>query len=57
MSPRTGRPKVENAKTEKMSISLDGQTKRTLEEYSDKHSITKSETIRRGINLLASKDK
>ena len=57
MSPKTGRPKVNNAKTEKMSICLDGDTKRILEEYSSYKGITRSETIRRGIRLLADKEK
>lgn len=57
MSPRTGRPKVENAKTEKMSICLDAETKKILEDYSEKNGITRSETVRRGVRLLVDKEK
>lgn len=52
-----GRPRVENAKTEKMSICLDGETKRLIEEYSKTKGITRSETIRRGVRLLVDNKK
>ena len=52
MSPRTGRPKVENAKIEKMSICLDHTTKQKLENYCKQENVSRSEAIRRGINLL-----
>lgn len=57
MSPRTGRPKVENAKIEKMSICLDGKTKEKLEKYCEEENVSRSEAIRRGINLLSQKQK
>ena len=55
MSPRTGRPKVENSKTEKMSICLDTTTKQKLESYCKLEKVSRSEAIRRGINLLPEK--
>ena len=57
MSPRTGRPKIPNAKTEKLSICLDGETKKAIEAYSKKHGVTRSETIRRGVWELVAKEK
>lgn len=57
MSPRTGRPKVDNAKTEKISICLDGETKKMIEDYSVEKKITRSEVVRRGVRLLVRKEK
>ena len=45
MSPRTGRPKVENAKTEKMSICLNQTSKQKLEKQ-NKHFAHISLTIK-----------
>lgn len=52
MSPRTGRPKVENPKDIRYSVRLDEDTERKLQKYCDAHKITKGEAIRRGIHLL-----
>ena len=56
MSPRTGRPKVENTKTEKMSICLNQTSKQKLEEYCKRENVSRSEAIRRGIDLLTEKE-
>lgn len=52
MSPRTGRPKAENPKTIRYSVRLDEDTEQKLQEYCEKHRITKGEAIRQGIQLL-----
>ena len=52
MSPRTGRPKVDNPKTIKYSIRLDADTERALKKYCENNNITKGEAIRKGIQLL-----
>ena len=52
MTPRTGRPKVENPKDVRFSIRLDLETEQRLDEYCQKHGITKAEAIRQGIHLL-----
>lgn len=52
MSPRTGRPKVENPKTIRFSICLDAEIEKRLTKYCEEHEITKSVAIRRGIHLL-----
>lgn len=52
MSKKMGRPKAENPKSIRYSIRLDVETERKLEEYCDKHGITKGEAIRRGILLI-----
>ena len=52
MSPRTGRPKAENPKSVDLKIRFDQATNKRLLEYCEKHSITRTEAIRRGIHLL-----
>ena len=52
MSPRTGRPKVENPNNKRFSVCLDEQTLRLLEEYCTEHKITKGEAVRQGVHLL-----
>lgn len=57
MSPRTGRPKVENPKSVNYTIRLDMETEKHLQEYCAKHDITRGEAIRRGIHLLLEQKK
>ena len=52
MSPRTGRPKSENPKTVNYTIRLDVETEKKLQEYCEKHNISRGEAIRRGVGLL-----
>ncbi len=52
MSPRTGRPKLENPKHIRYSIRLDEKTETNLKKYSEMHGITKVEAIRQGIALI-----
>lgn len=56
MSPRTGRPKVENPKNINYSIRLDAKTEKRLQAYCDKHNISKGEAIRKGVYLLLEKE-
>lgn len=57
MSPRTGRPKVNNPKSNDVKVRLDDETIRQLNEYCIKHNITRAEAIRRGVHLLLAKQK
>ena len=57
MSPRTGRPKVENPKDVRFSIRLDGETEKQLDDYCERHNVTRAEAIRRGIHLLIGQKK
>ena len=57
LSPRTGRPKVDNPKTIRYSIRLDLETEEKLQAYSLENNITKGEAIRQGISLLLSQKK
>jgi conserved domain protein len=57
MSPRTGRPKTENPINIRTSVRLDAETDRKLNDYCEKHGITKGEAIRKGVHLLLAKEK
>ncbi|MBO5145025.1 MAG: CopG family transcriptional regulator [Lachnospiraceae bacterium] len=52
MSPRTGRPKVENPINIRTSVRLDKETDDKLNEYCLKNGMTKGEAIRKGVHLL-----
>ena len=52
MSPRTGRPKSENPKSNPIHVRLDNETKEILENYCNQENISKTEGIRRGIQKL-----
>lgn len=52
MSPRTGRPKVENPKTNDLKVRIDDDTMKKLDSYCLENNITRAEAIRRGIHLL-----
>ncbi len=52
MSPRTGRPKVDNPKDIDLKVRIDGDTNEQLLAYSKEHNITRAEAVRLGIHLL-----
>lgn len=52
MSPRTGRPKSINPKNVDTRIRMDIDTARKLEYCANKLATTKSDVIRRGIDLV-----
>lgn len=54
MSPRTGRPKIENPKSERLSIRLDDESNKILNDYCEQENIKKPEAVRRGISKLKS---
>lgn len=57
MSPRTGRPKVENPKKNDVKVRLDDETSKKLDEYCVQYSMTRAEAIRKGIHLLLAENK
>lgn len=57
MSPRTGRPKVDNPINIRTSVRLDKETDNKLNRYCEEHGITKGEAIRKGVHLLLAKQK
>lgn len=52
MSPRTGRPPVENPKAERITVRLDNETSGILKKYCDQEKVEKAEAIRKGIRKL-----
>ena len=56
MSPRTGRPKLENQINIRTSVRLDKKTDDKLIEYCKKNNISKGEAIRKGVHLLLEKE-
>lgn len=54
MSPRTGRPKIDNPKTNPIHVRLDNESVKILETYCKQEKIAKTEGIRRGIEKLKS---
>nr|DAP98574.1 MAG TPA: Alginate and motility regulator [Caudoviricetes sp.] len=57
MSPRTGRPKVDNPKAVSICIRLDSETEAKLQAYCLRNNISKGEAIRRGVHLLLASEK
>lgn len=57
MSPRTGRPKVDNPINIRTSVRLDKETDDKLNQYCIEHEITKGEAIRKGVHLLLKEKK
>lgn len=52
VSPRTGRPKVDNPKNYSIKIRFDKELHDKLESYCKKNNMTRTEAIRKGINML-----
>jgi hypothetical protein len=57
MSPRTGRPKIENPKKHDIKIRIDDITYEELMKYCDEHNITKTEATRLGLEKLLGLEK
>lgn len=57
MSPKTGRPKLDNPINIRTSVRLDAETDKKLEAYCTKNGITKGEAIRKGVRQLLDKEK
>lgn len=54
MSPRTGRPKIQNPKSVQVTARLDEETVRMLDESAKALNLTRAETIRKGIEEVYS---
>lgn len=52
MTPRTGRPKLENPKSERITVRLDNFHSEILKEYCKQKNVEKAEAVRRGIEKL-----
>lgn len=55
MSPRTGRPKADNPKNIDIKVRIDEETNESLLKYCKENSISRTEAIRKGIELLLGK--
>lgn len=51
MSPRTGRP-TDNPKPYKLTVRVDEESKKILDQYTEQEGISQMEAIRRGIKRL-----
>lgn len=57
MSPRTGRPKVENPRNAHFSVRLSKSENAELEAYCEKNDTTKAEVAREGIRRILDEQK
>ena len=57
MSPRTGRPPKENAKDIRFQVRLDKEYIQRLDECAERDGSTRSDIIRKGIDLVYSDGK
>lgn len=52
MSPRTGRPPIENPKSDRVTIRLTEYEMKILDEYAKKYRAKKTDALRRGLSLM-----
>ncbi len=57
MSPRTGRPKIDNPKSISLKIRIDANTNLKLLQYCKDNKLTKTEAVRKGIMLILDEKK
>lgn len=57
MSPKMGRPKVDNPKDIDIKVRIDKDTNKRLLDYCQKHDITRAAAIRQGVELLLEQKK
>lgn len=57
VSAKMGRPKTENPINIRTSVRFDAETDKKLNDYCQKHNITKGEAIRKGVFLLLDEEK
>lgn len=57
MSPRTGRPKLNNPKNIDVTVRITAEMNSRLLEYAERHGLTRVEVIRKGIEMVLAKEK
>ncbi|CCY22197.1 putative uncharacterized protein [Firmicutes bacterium CAG:24] len=57
MSPRTGRPKSESPKTVEVKARIDEKTNEKLNYYCERHNVTRTDVVRKGIDEVLGKEK
>lgn len=57
MSPKIGRPKSKNPKSIDIKVRIDEETNGKLIKFAEKNNITRTEVIRKGIDLVLNQKK
>ena len=57
LSPRTGRPKAERPKTVEVKARIDEETNMRLEKYCERHNVTRTDVVRKGIEAVLGQEK
>ncbi len=57
MSPRTGRPKLDNPNSIKLSTRINAELNSRLEKYCEINNVSKGEVIRQGIEKVLAENK
>lgn len=57
MTPRTGRPKTSNPKMYEIKARVDEQTNNEINDYCKQNRITRTQAVRKGIELVLGKKK
>ncbi len=57
MSPRTGRPKAEKPKTIEVKARIDEETNNRLVDYCEKNGTSRTEVVRKGIDMVLGETK
>ena len=57
MSPRTGRPKVDNPKNIEVKVRFVESVNQRLLAYCKKHGVTRAEAVRQAVDLLLTNEK
>lgn len=52
MSPRTGRPPIENPKSERITVRLDKEHSKILSNFCKENGVERAEAVREGIKRL-----
>lgn len=52
MSPRAGRPPIQNPKSERITVRIDKEHSKILDEYCEENKVDKAEAVREGIKRL-----
>lgn len=57
MSPRTGRPKALSPKTIEVKARIDKKMNEKLNRYCEKHNVTRTDVVRKGIENVLDNEK
>lgn len=54
---KVGRPRLDNPKSNKISVRFSDEEKKILESYAETHGLTKAQVLKSGFELLVNLDK